>query len=99
MEFILEQQANVAVQEAKFYEGLQRLDRRLDRAVKLAVREARNERKRRQELDAKLTASQARVDEEFAKLAEAQRATEATLKAFIASLRGGGNGKPGNGAN
>jgi len=103
IEFILEQQANVAVQEAKFHEDLRRIDRRLDRAVKLAVRDARNERKRRQELEARITASQAasqaRVDEEFAKLAEAQRATQASLNAFLDSRRRGGNGNQGKGSN
>ena len=99
IEFILEQQAHVAVQEVRFHEDLRRIDRRLDRAVRLAVREARNERKRRQELDAKVTASQARVDEAFAKLAEAQRATQANLDAFIDSLRRGGNGNQGKGSN
>ena len=99
MEFILEQQANAAVWQAKtaetmveFSAGLQRLDRRLDRAVKLAVREARAERKRRQELDRRLTSSQARLDEEFVKLAAAQRATEESLRLFIDSMRRGGNG-------
>ena len=52
-----------------------RTDRLLDRVIRLAVREARAERKRRQEL-------QARVDAKFEELAEAQRATAAALKAF-----------------
>ena len=62
-----------------------RTDRRLDRAIRLAVREARNERQRRQELDARLTAAQARHDERLDKLAE-------NVNAFIESMRRGGNG-------
>jgi len=63
-----------------------RTDRRLDRAIRLAVREARNERLRRQELDARLTAAQSRHDERVDKLAE-------NVNAFIESMRRGGNGR------
>src|SRR5262249_30043441 len=100
MEFILEQQAAAAVWQAKteenmaeFSDGLKRLDRRLTRAVRLAVREARAERARRRELDDRLTASRAAFQEEFTKLAAAQRATEESLRAFIDSMRRGGNGR------
>lgn len=96
MEFILQQQANMAVQQAtaaerhdremgEIRQGLDRVNRRLDRAVRLAVREARAERVRRQELDARLTASHAALQEEVVKLAAAQRA-------FIDSMKRGGNG-------
>jgi hypothetical protein len=97
IEFILDMQAQAVVNQAKRDEDFARIekvaertDRRLDRAVRLAVREARAERKRRQEL-------QARVDAKFEELAEAQRGTEASLKAFIESMRRGGNGSHGNG--
>jgi hypothetical protein len=106
IEFILEQQANVAVHQAKaaeemakFSAGLERLDRRLDRAVKLGIREARHERKRHQELtasqaamDARLTAAQSTLDEKLTQLAAAQLLTEESLRAFIDSMRRGGNG-------
>ena len=102
IEFILEQMAHVVAMQAKMGDDLarrermgERTDRRLDRAIRLAVREARNERKRRQELDARLTASHARVDSKFEELAEAQRATAAALKAFLTGR--GGNGSQGNG--
>ena len=99
IEFILEQQAHAAAMQVKFEEDLARLeesfarlekhadrtDRRLDRAIRLAVREARSERLRRQELDARLTAAQSRHDERLDKLAE-------NVNAFIESMRRGGNG-------
>ena len=88
IEFILDMQAQAAVMQAKRDEIGARTDRRLDRAIRLAVREARNERKRRQEL-------QARVDAKFEELAEAQRATAVALKAFLTGR--GGNGGHGNG--
>lgn len=67
MDFILEQQANTAVRHAEFEDytrhAVERHDRemaairdRLKRAVEFGVREARNERKRRQELDARINA-------------------------------------------
>ncbi|HEY2012653.1 MAG TPA: hypothetical protein VGH38_04085 [Bryobacteraceae bacterium] len=99
MQFILEQQANVSVKQAKAEDEMaeirqiaKRTDRRLDRAIELAVREARAERSRRRELDATLSASHTLFEEELAKLAAAQRKTEATLEAFIDSMRRGGNG-------
>ena|ERR1051326_6676151 len=90
IEFILDQQAHVAMLQSKMQEDLarrekigERTDRRLDRAIRFAVREARAERKRRRELEAKLTASHAKL--------------EASLNAFIDSMRRGGNGRQGNG--
>jgi len=53
----------------------------LRRAIAAAVREARNERRKRDELDDKIT-----------KLSSAQLLTEETLRRFIDSLRRGGNG-------
>jgi hypothetical protein len=100
IEFILDMQAQAVVNQAKRDEEFARIekfaertDRRLDRAIRLAVREVRNERRRRQELDARLTASHARVDAKFEELAEAHRATEAALKAFLTGR--GGNGSHG----
>jgi len=55
----------------------------LRRAFLLGVQEARNERRRRHELDEKIT-----------QLAAAQLVTEETLRRFIESLRRGGNGNP-----
>jgi hypothetical protein len=55
----------------------------LRRAFAMGVREARNERKRRQELD-----------EKIAQLAAAQLITEEKLQPLIESLRSGGNGRP-----
>lgn len=65
-----------------------RTDARLDRAVRLAVREARNERSKRRELDEKLTqlaAAQVVTEEKMQSL-------QASMQAFIDSLRRGGNG-------
>lgn len=52
----------------------------LRRAIAAAVREARNERRKRDELDDKIT-----------KLSSAQLITEEKLQRFIASPRRGGN--------
>ena len=57
---------------------LRETDALLRRAIRAAVQEARAERRRRAELREELSA--------------AQRKTEATLAAFIESLRRGGNG-------
>lgn len=99
MEFILDQQAHVMVLQAKADETVDRIGRRLDRAVKLAVREARNERNRRQELDAKVAAAEAdrkkaeeALDEKLSQLAAAQLVTEEKWKSFMEFMRRGGNG-------
>lgn len=67
-------------------------DARLNRAIRLAVREARAERVRR-------TKANAEFDEKMTQLAAAQLVTEekmqhlqASMQAFIDSMRGGGNG-------
>ncbi|SPF55809.1 hypothetical protein SBA4_7450005 [Candidatus Sulfopaludibacter sp. SbA4] len=79
--------------------AMERIDKRLDRAVRLGVREFRNERRRRQEMDA-------RWDEKMTQLAAAQLLTEEKhqllevrleslgnkLDGFIDALRRGGNG-------
>lgn len=59
----------------------------LRRAVAAGVREARNARRRRQELEEKL-------DEKITQLAAAQLVTEEKLQQFINSMRRGGNGNP-----
>jgi len=66
----------------------------LRRAFAMGVREARNERRRRRELDEKM-------DEKIGQLASAQLITEEKLQAlygrmdsFIDSMRRGGNGNP-----
>ena len=55
----------------------------LRRAFSMGVREVRNERRRRQELDGKIT-----------QLASAQLVTEEKLQRLIDSIGRGGNGKP-----
>jgi hypothetical protein len=106
IEFILEQQANSAVLQAKVDETLNRVSRRLDRAVKLGVKEARNERKRRQELDARVTAAHealaaaqateaaasAALDEKITQLTAAQLVSEEKWQSFMDFMRRGGNG-------
>lgn len=96
MEFILQQQAKTEALLAQTAERGARTDARLDRAVRLAVQEARNERKKRREMDS-------RWQEEMAKLSAAQRATDEAvarvsnrIDAFIASMRNGGNAHPAN---
>jgi DNA repair ATPase RecN len=64
---------------------LDRISARLDRAVRLAIREALDERGKRREMDT-------RVSQQMEDLRAAQKSTEQALKAFIDSLRRGGNG-------
>lgn len=92
MDFILEQLAQVVALQARTDTRLDRMaeqqartDRRLDRAIGLAVREARAERKRRQELFREF-------DEKITQLATAQLITEDKLQRFI-DERHGTNGK------
>jgi len=61
----------------------------LRRAFAMGVREARNERRRRRELDEKF-------DQKITQLAAAQLITEEKLQAFLESMRRGGNGNPPN---
>ena len=61
----------------------------LRRAIELGVRELRNERKRRQALDEKMTQANTMLNQKMAELADAQMATEEKLQAFIKySMRG-----------
>lgn len=78
---------------------LDRVSARLDRAVRLGVQEVRAERGRRrkamEEIDNKFThlaAAQLITEEKMQELRDAQKATQESLKAFIDSLRRGGNG-------
>ena len=57
------------------------------RAFAMGVHEARNARRRRQELEEK-------TDEKITQLAAAQLVTEEKLQQFIKSMRRGGNGNP-----
>jgi hypothetical protein len=87
MEFILESQARTTANLEALAERMNqaearatRTDARLDRAIRLAVQEARNERKRRQEMDA-------RWDEKMTQLAAAQLITEEKAQQLEESVR------------
>ena len=99
IEFIVDQQAKMAAEQAKAAEAHRRLEEQqakssekhdremaqirgmLSRAVRLAVQEARNERRRRRQ-----------VEEDVKRLNAAQEATAESLRSFIDSLRRGTNG-------
>ena len=109
MGFILEQQAHIAAIQSKAEERaalhaaeiarvelrLQRVDLRLRHAIRLAVQEARNERKRRRELDA-------RFELKMDQLASSQLVTEEKLQRLVDKIdkfvdglqHPGGNGRP-----
>jgi ATP-dependent Clp protease ATP-binding subunit ClpA len=82
MVFILEQLAQTTVLQA-------RTDRRLDRAIRLGVQEARQERKRRKEMDEILARRASEADEKITQLAAAQLVTEEKLQRLIDERRGG----------
>ncbi|MBZ5725685.1 MAG: hypothetical protein LAP87_11885 [Acidobacteriia bacterium] len=103
MEFILEQQARLSVQQEKSAERHDRemagIRNQLRRAVELSVREARSERRRRQEADARLEEADARQQEADVRQQEADVRLEAMidrigrkLEGLIDALRHGGNG-------
>ena len=73
--------------EERHNRGMAAMDAYFRHAVRLAIREARNERKRRQELDA-------RFELKMDQLASAQLLTEEKLQRLIDSMRRGGNGNP-----
>jgi hypothetical protein len=83
VEFILSQQARTEAALGRLAETQQQTDALLKRSIRAAVQEARAERRRRQELA-----------DSVSQLAAAQRKTEASLAAFIESMRLGGNGHP-----
>ena len=105
IEFILEQQAHIAVIQAQAEEQakeraakhaaeIARLDQRLRRAIRLAVQEARHERKLRREMDA-------RFDLKMDQIAAAHLLTEETVKRlsekidrFVDASLHPGNGHP-----
>jgi hypothetical protein len=90
IEFILTQHARteaalgrLAETQQETQSHLRQTDELLKRSIRAAVQEARAERRRRQELA-----------DSVSQLAAAQRKTEASLAAFIESMRLGGNGHP-----
>ena len=90
IEFILSQQARTEAALGRLTETqqetqlhLRQTDELLKRSIRAAVQEARAERRRRQELA-----------DSVSQLAAAQRRTDASLAAFIESIRRGGNGHP-----
>jgi hypothetical protein len=104
VEFILEQQAQAEVHRTRTEANLSRLsdglaqrdrlgartDARLDRAIRLGVQEARNERRKRRELDEKLTqlaAAQLVTEEKVQRLSD-------KIDAIVDLRRNGGNGHP-----
>jgi hypothetical protein len=94
IEFILSQQARteaalgrLAETQQETQSHLRQTDQLLKRAIRAAVQEARAERRRRQELADRFSVA-------HEQLAAAQRKTEASLAAFIESMRLGGNGHP-----
>jgi len=69
-----------------------RLDRRMDAITRLLQQGMRILVKNQSEI-AELRKAQRRTDTKLAELAEAQTETQRTLRAFIASLRNGRNGR------
>ena len=80
---VSEQMGRMSEQMGRVGDRMDRVSKRLDRAVRLGVREVHNERKKRRELDDKLT-----------QLAAAQVVTEEKLQGLIEALKRGGNGHP-----
>ena len=113
IEFILNQHAKTEARMARLNERAEKWESRLEksegrlekteallrRATRASVQEARDERKRRHELneefDKKMTqlaAAQLITEEKVSQLTAAQLVTEQKLQGFIDSLRLGGNG-------
>ena len=113
IEFILEQQAHTAASLARLAESqettaarieqnqaaIAELDRRVRRSVRLAIEEARAERRKRREMDARykeqIAQSDARFQEQMTnlnilmnQLAAAQLVTEEKLQRYLESRRG-----------
>ena len=93
MEFILEQQAEAAAWRVKAEYETAEIKKTLRRAIRLAVQEARNERVRRQALDARVEAQRGRFEEQMTrfeeqmtKLAAAQLVTEEKLQSLGAKI-------------
>ncbi len=92
IEFILEQQAQVETHLAAMAEQHLKLRQDLNRAVRLGIQEARAERRRRREMDERLDAKIAVLDEKITQLAAAQLVTEEKLQRLI-DFQQGGNGR------
>ena len=103
IQFILESQAKAEIRmdrwearmersDARVAAMEKRLDRRMDAITKLLQQGMRTFVKNQSEI-AELRKAQKRTDSKLAELAEAQKETQRTLKAFIASLRNGRNGR------
>ena len=87
MEFILEQQAQAAAQQMKNEIEIAKTEAVLHRAIRLAVQEARHERQRRRELDARCKERSEKLEGNLDRLIEALRTD-----------RNGGGRNPGPGA-
>ena len=81
IEFILQAQAHAEERHAQHDREMGEIRAELRRAVKLAVIEGRNQRRRSQELDKKIT-----------QLSAAQMVTEEKLQRLISTLERGRNG-------
>ena len=85
IEFILEQHAKTEAGLAKTEAGLAKTEAILNRAIRLGIREARAERRKRQELASEF-------DRKMTQLAAAQLVTEERLQSLIRSMERGRNG-------
>jgi len=103
IQFILESQAKAEIRMDRWEERMdrsdarvaameKRLDRRMDAITKLLQQGMRILVKNQSEA-AELRKAQRRTDDKLAELADAQKETQRTLRAFIASLRTGPNGR------
>ena len=93
MEFILEQQAVLSVRQLEHDREMAEIRKELGRAIRLGVREIRSERKKRQELDEKITklaAAQLVGEEKHQELQGQLAQLAALLQSF---LKNTGNGK------
>jgi len=94
IEFILERQAQTAAIHARHEAEIVRLDARLRRAIRLAVAEARQERRRRRELDERF---ERKMDQlASAQLLSGQRIEKLGEKVdkLVEGWRESGNGHP-----
>ena len=89
MDFIVEQQARLSVNQQK---GDERISR-LDRIVKLMISAGRRTRRHVREMDERFEQRFARLTDALTKLAEGQAHTDRRLDALIDIVREGRNGK------
>ncbi|MBZ5623729.1 MAG: hypothetical protein LAQ69_34270 [Acidobacteriia bacterium] len=99
IERLTERHEALAESVALLLDSQRKTEETLRRAIRLGVREARIERKRRQEVDLRVQKMDARFDEKMREIASAQRINEeelaklnASVQRFIESLQRGGNG-------